>query len=317
MFFRRISLRRSRPSVGGSETSNDNLHFDKPAQTNSGLSPLQTVLATVLLLSWLFLFAGGITMDTIQYRCAISAGGARALAMEARPGDDEAKTICKQYERWVPLWHSSFSAETAKAYRIAAAWLGLLLFFLPLNLAMVSSAAGAVGAVGNKANLEDDPMESNLNGAKPAPSLNGNQEQTKSQDNSSPIMSGLLRGLFVYLFFISGLLLFDDKPFSSPGPGQYIRLAGFISLISFLVNYRPHLFATISDWAFDRINSRKVVPTPRQEKTEITLEEAELDKKKSLPVASAKPAINGDGEEIKATPIDKSFIQKSSSKGAK
>jgi hypothetical protein len=41
-------------------------------------------------------------------------------------------------------------------------------------------------------------------------------------------LSGLLRGLFIYLFFISGLLLFDDKPFSSPGPGQYIRLAGFI-----------------------------------------------------------------------------------------
>lgn len=114
MFFRRISLRRSRPSVGGSETSNDNLHFDKPAQTNSGLSPLQTLLATVLLLSWLFLFAGGITMDTIQYRCAISAGGARALAMEARPGDDEAKTICKQYERWVPLQHSSFSNQNTQ-----------------------------------------------------------------------------------------------------------------------------------------------------------------------------------------------------------
>jgi len=48
-----------------------------------------------------------------------------------------------------------------------------------------------------------------------------------------------------------------DKPFSSPGPRQYIRLAGFISLISFLVNYRPNLFATISDWAFERINSRK------------------------------------------------------------
>ena len=73
-------------------------------------------------------------------------------------------------------------------------------------------------------------------------------------------MSGLLRGLFVYLFFISGLMLFDDKPFSSPGPGQYIRLAGFVSLISFLVNYRPHLFATISDWAYERINTRKVVP---------------------------------------------------------
>ncbi len=107
---------------------------------------------------------------------------------------------------------------------------------------MISATAGALGAFGNKAHLEPD------------------ERPSESQDNSSLLMSGLLRGLFVYLFFISGLLLFDDKPFSSPGPGQYIRLAGFVSLISFLVNYRPHLFASISDWAYERINTRKVVP---------------------------------------------------------
>ena len=101
----------------------------------------------------------------------------------------------------------------------AAAWVGVLLFFLPLNLAVLAAAAGALGALGNKANLEDDPAE-------PDPrikrEINENRPR-KSQDNSSPVMYGLLRRIFVYLFFVSGLLLFDDKPFSSPGPGQYIR----------------------------------------------------------------------------------------------
>ena len=244
-------------------------------------------------------------MDTTQFRCAISPAGARALATEARPDDEEAKNICKQHEAWVPLWSSSMSPETASAYKYVVAWLGLLLFFLPLNLAMVSSAAGALGALGNKANLEHDPTESELQGGQTGPNLNGDQAPTKSRDDSNPIMSGLLRGLFLYLFFISGLLLFDDKPFSSPGPGQYIRLAGFISLISFLVNYRPHLFATIFDWAFERINSRKLVPArARKEETkaEITVEEtAAVDEKKTVPVLTPKAAVNGDGDGRKAT----------------
>ncbi|HKY28412.1 MAG TPA: hypothetical protein VJM12_10790 [Pyrinomonadaceae bacterium] len=244
-------------------------------------------------------------MDTTQFRCAISPAGARALATEARPDDEEAKNICKQHEAWVPLWSSSMSPETASAYKYVVAWLGLLLFFLPLNLAMVSSAAGALGALGNKANLEHDPAESELQGGQTGPNLNGDQAPTKSRDDSNPIMSGLLRGLFLYLFFISGLLLFDDKPFSSPGPGQYIRLAGFISLISFLVNYRPHLFATIFDWAFERINSRKLVPArARKEETkaEITVEEtAAVDEKKTVPVLTPKAAVNGDGDGRKAT----------------
>ena len=246
-------------------------------------------------------------MDTTQFRCSVSPGGAQMLATEARPGDNEAKNICKPYETWVPLWSSSLSSETANAYKLVVAWFGLLLFFLPMNLAMVSSAAGALGAIGNKANLEHDPIEANRRSAQT--SLNGDQAHTNSRDDSSPIMSGLLRGLFVYLFFISGLLLFDDKPFSSPGPGQYIRLAGFISLISFLVNYRPHLFTTLSDWAFERINARKMLPAhARKEETraEITVEETpESDEKKTAHLVTAKAATNGQGKESKATEIEK------------
>ena len=276
--------------MNGSSPNDDHLPFDSAVakQTNTGLSSLQTVAASLLLVSWLFLFAGGITMDTTQFRCAISSGGALKLATEARPGDEEAKSICKQHESWAPVWTSSFSGETGRTYRLVVAWFGLLLFFLPLNLAMVSAAAGGLGALGNKANLEDDPMDqasTNLSAS----------DRVQSQDNTSPIMSGLLRGLFVYLFFISGLLLFDDKPFSSPGPGLYIRLAGFISLISFLVNYRPHLFATISDWAFDRINSRKVVPTrARQEETKITVEERSGSEAMKTASTNGKPGTNGD-----------------------
>ncbi len=244
--------------AGGAETkTSDRLNPDR------GLSWGETLMASVFLVMWLFLFGGGITMDTTKFRCAVSTGGASALATEALPGDEASKSICQKAENasWVPIWSSSLSTEGARTYRLLVAWAGILFFFLPLNLAMVSAAAGALGSFGNKVNLEHDRTE---------PVTEALQGQPRSVDVSNPILSGLLRGLFVYLFFISGLLLFDDKPFSSPGPGQYIRLAGFISLISFLVNYRPHLFTTISDWAFERINARKVIPTqPEQDEVKI------------------------------------------------
>lgn len=225
-------------------------------QTKSGLTWWQTVGTGFLLLAWLSLFAGGITMDTAKFRCAISTQGALQLAAEARPGQPEDVCAKAEYQKWMPLGGGDpQTSRWAGVYRSAVAWLAVLLFFLPLNLAMVSATAGALGAMGNKANLEADPVE-----RKSADS------PTQSHDNSSPTMSGLLRGIFVYLFFISGLLLFDDKPFSSPGPGQYIRLAGFISLISFLVNYRPHLFNTVLDWALARLLSRQErEPQARQE----------------------------------------------------
>ena len=254
--------------------------FNGATQTQSqhGLSRVQTILAAFFLLSWLFLFAGGITMDTTKFRCVISPGGATQLAAEGKVGQQvKAEDVCKDQAVWVPAW----PAPLANTYSLAISWLGILLFFLPLNLAMISSAAGALGSIGNRANLEDD------------------QTSPKSRDDSSPLMSGLLRGLFVYLFFISGLLLFDDKPFSSPGPGQYIRLAGFISLISFLVNYRPHLFATISDWAYERINSRKVIPA----NDEITVKKTtNVNQETEIKIPVAEGIANGNHEKSASSP---------------
>jgi len=246
-----------------------------PTKRKQGLSRVQAALAMFFLCSWFFLFAGGITLDTTKFRCVISPNGAMKLAAEGSPGQS-AGNICNEQVVWVPAWPVKF----AYAYMLGVSWVAILLFFLPLNLAMVSSAAGTLGALGNKANLEDD------------------RTPAKSRDDSSPLMSGVLRGLFVYLFFISGLLLFDDKPFSTPGPGQYIRLAGFISLVSFLVNYRPNLFASISDWAYERINSRRVLPVAEGSTHEITVKKTKTHIKTPL----AESAANGNGEKSASSP---------------
>lgn len=218
------------------------LQQTQPGEHASALSVSQRVLAILLVVFWLFLFAGGITVDTEKYRCAISPGGVVALTNEANPGGSAKKPCDASTEEArqalsfsVPAWPVSFGDE----YRVVIPWLVVLLFFLPLNLALICTVAGALGAYGNRANLQDDATT------------------PQARDESNPIMSGMLRGFFIYLFLISGLLLLDDKPFSDPGPGQYIRFAGFLSLISFIVSYQPNLFSMLIEWAFQRINTRK------------------------------------------------------------
>jgi hypothetical protein len=121
---------------------------------------------------------------------------------------------------------------------VFAAWLVVLACFVPLNLAWLCVASSTLGAVGSVANLSDDQFD------------------MQSHDSTSPYVSALLRGFFVYLFMMSGLLLLDDAPFADAGPVQYIRLAGFPSLFSFVVSYHPRLFSALLSAASQRIQVR-------------------------------------------------------------
>jgi hypothetical protein len=212
---------------------------EKTKDSHYKLNNYERVLSSFVLVAWLFLFAGGILVDTTPFRCVISPSGVQVLAEEGKTSV-AGKPACTDAQvqgagMWVPGWPASWG----KAYVLGISWLAVLLFFLPLNLALVCATAGTLGAFGGKANLQDDSTPHN------------------SRDNSNPYVSGLLRGFFVYLFMISGLLLLDDKPFSNPGPGQYIRFAGFLSLFSFVVNYQPYLFTTLIEGAFQRISARR------------------------------------------------------------
>ena len=121
---------------------------------------------------------------------------------------------------------------------VLESWFVVVFCFLPLNLAWLCVAASTLGAVGNLANLSDD------------------RDARQPRDTSNPILSAVLRGFFVYLFLMSGLLLLDHAPFSNAGPNQYIRLAGFLSLFSFVVSYHPHLFGALIVSAFERLQVR-------------------------------------------------------------
>jgi len=193
------------------------------------LNPAESFAAFAVFLVWLALFAGGIIVDTAPYRTAISASGVAALTNgdtgQGSPGPVAPQTTASGVQSSPPSMLTS--------------WAVVLICFLPINLAWLCAAAGALGAFGNRANLADD------------------HPKGISHDNTNPYTSAVLRGFFVYLFMVSGLLLLDDSPFSHPAPGQYVRLAGFLSLFSFVVSYQPRLFSVLIVWAFHRIQVRE------------------------------------------------------------
>jgi hypothetical protein len=196
----------------------------------SELKRLECAFALVVLVVWLNLFACGMLIGSERYRMAIDPNGVQALKGTGervqvttgnKPGDEEVA-----------------NNQTTASINPFVAWLMALLTFLPFNLALLCAASGALGAFGNRANLQDD------------------RSALIARDRSNPYVSSLLRGFFVYLFMISGLLLIDDRPFSNASPQQYIRLAGFLSLFSFVVNYNPCIFNPLIEWAYQRMQPR-------------------------------------------------------------
>jgi len=186
---------------------------------------------------WLVVFAGGILVDTRPSRLLISPEGVAAFEAPRRAASGNASPVIGPADS-VALAEFATTRGPERAGRLVAAWAIIILWFLPTNLALLCAVAGTLGAFGNRANLQDD-------GAPHGP-----------LDASNPYVSALLRGFCVYLVMISGLLLLDDDPFSNPSPGQYIRLAGFLSLFSFVVNYNPQVFGRVVGFAVKSIEAK-------------------------------------------------------------
>jgi hypothetical protein len=94
------------------------------------------------------------------------------------------------------------------------------------NVGLLCLLASLLGSIGASANLGVDA------------------DAAAEQDTSAPRTSAILRGFLVYLSLLAGVLMFAETP-AAPSQTQYVRLAGVTSLVSFAVNYRPALFATL------------------------------------------------------------------------
>jgi hypothetical protein len=105
-------------------------------------------------------------------------------------------------------------------------WFIILTTFTLTNVAILCCLAAVIGAAGRRLRLglTDDDF--------------GRLDETPNL-----YAAAVVAGFFVYLVAISGVLVLVEQPFSALSPDRYTRLAGLISLLSFLAGYSPKMLA--------------------------------------------------------------------------
>lgn len=166
------------------------------------LTPLQMILSFLMILLWIVVFTAGLLINSGPYRNIIS----------------EQPTATSTTASLVGAGHTTAD--------VLEAWVVVLTCYTPINLIFLCMIAGLLGALARIAILHPDP--------KP--------DETIPEDKTNPLLSGVFRGLFVYLLVVSGTLVINESPFTSPTQVQYARLAGVMSLTSFIMSYNPTTF---------------------------------------------------------------------------
>lgn len=229
-----------------------------------------TIWVSSLLTVWLVLFTIGITVDSAPYRENVSPSGATIGGLtEADPVEIIPEWLEGESDSLRIIQFPSESGAAPETLRVVDSSLGegkedqpgssngvlallsalgsffiVLLAFTPTNLALICCTAGVIAAARRRLQLSTDPDRDN-------------------RDRSHPLLSAFLRGLFVFLIAISGILvLLEDPILGTASPGQYIRFAGLLSLTSFIVNYDPTVFVLLVDQVRQRIQERSEGPSP-------------------------------------------------------
>ncbi len=164
---------------------------------------------------------------------------------------------------------------------------------------MLCTLAGLMGALGRRAVLH--PM-GNLNKRKQP---RAEQEEHLPFDAINPYLSGIIRGFFVYIVLISGALILFDNPFTNPTPDGYARLAGMLSLLSFIMSYNPLIYGSVF-MKIDKYLDKKLQDTqpksdPRKPQEDIPRNET--------PIASSSEEVSGgadSGVNGQIKPVDRS-----------
>jgi hypothetical protein len=166
------------------------------------------VLIVVALATWVFLYGGGLLMESVEYRAVLSPHTMEKHLKVADPSIDVKKI------------QQSRSA--------ALSFAGALLWFSPTNLALLTLVAAFLG--GTVSNLVVSSLEDHEK-----KSIHGRRLAFLSEHP----LAATMRGFVIYLCVIAGLYVAMDDPFKDSSSGQYARLAGTLSLIAFVVGYDP------------------------------------------------------------------------------
>lgn len=193
-----------------------------------GLFVRRLSLGIVALMLWLAFFCGGLLIETVEYRVF--------LAPHSFPKHAEA-------DKEAGIVATPYTGDPTYAFFAAALW------FTPTNLAFLALLAGLLG--GCASNILVDRLN---------PEQAERIEPARMRYLAETPWSAMMRSFLVFLCVIAGLYFAIDDPFKNSTPSQYMRLAGTISVLAFLVGYDP---TRIRAWI-------GLVPSPPSQKVTVT-----------------------------------------------
>jgi len=172
------------------------------------------------LLLWFFLFAAGMTVDSTPFREVFLASDTPTVVSEGAT---------------MPTGLSISTFRPVSRSETLTAFLGVMAFYTPLNVALLTILSGLVGGCASrltyaKAHPEGQP-QTVVPGA-----------EASVMFRIEPPVASMLRSFLVYLAFIAGIFITTNDPFANPTPDQYVRIAGLLSFVSFAIGYDPTKF---------------------------------------------------------------------------
>jgi membrane protein YqaA with SNARE-associated domain len=183
-------------------------------------------LGVSALLLWVFIFAAGILLDSKPYREALRSP---EKTHETARGASDVVASPAVLDAGLPG-----VAAALPSYPVDAATFGrAVVLFTPLNAAILTLLAAMVGGCASWL----------AHHGKAVPDLLTPQEKQHYQRRldylqENPV-TATFRGFAVYLAVIAGVYIIGGDPFDQATPSQYVRFAGSVSLLAFMVGYDP------------------------------------------------------------------------------
>jgi len=106
--------------------------------------------------------------------------------------------------------------------------------YTPTNIAILCLTSAYIGGCASKLVIRN--IEQTL------PDSADNEKTIAHAYMSEPPMCSMVRGIVIYFAYIAGVCITDADLFNEPTVTAYIKSAGIISLLSFLVGYDPTIF---------------------------------------------------------------------------
>jgi len=179
------------------------------------VASVKVVLGLISLIIWILLFGAGLSIKSKPYRDKLSPPEITSATMVASAAP-------------VPIAPPPNSIDHD-------AFMMVIILFTPLNAALLTILVGFIG--GCASNITYCQVQSSHN-PQPEDPIAAARTLFRTEN---PFVSAL-RSFLVYLAFIAGVYITTNEPFQNATPDQYVRFAGMISFLAFVVGYDPTKF---------------------------------------------------------------------------